>query len=157
MILRHWSGRPLPEVLDNKEQKYGERYAKPRGFWLSDENSDMSWKKWCDSECFRENQFGFWTDFQVDMNDIIHLKNENDILLFTETYKMGPDDTYGIDWHTIAQNHKGILITPYIWECRLNDNCSWYYGWDCASGCFWDVSCLTPIKKGKSRAKRKGH
>jgi hypothetical protein len=36
-----------------------------------------------------------------------------------------------------------LLITPYIWSCRLDFN--WYYTWDCASGCFWDVSCLHRI------------
>lgn len=157
MILRHWSEHPLPEVLNNKDQIKKPWTSKPNGFWLSDENSDMSWKKWCDDEEFRQERLQYWTDFTVDMSDIIHLKNANDILLFTETYKVKPDDTYSIDWVAVTLNHKGILITPYVWECRLNKNCDWYYPWDCASGCFWDVSCLSPIKKGKPRAKRKGH
>jgi len=157
MILRHWSGNPLPKVLENKEQRNESWKRKPNGFWLSDENSDMSWKKWCDNECFREDQFGYWADFQVDMSDILHLKNKKDILLFTETYRMKPDDTLSIDWVIVAQNYKGIIITPYVWECRFDKNCDWYYPWDCASGCFWDVSCLSLIKKGKPHAKGKGH
>lgn len=25
---------------------------------------------------------------------------------------------------------------------RLDNRCTWYYGWDCASGCIWDKDAI---------------
>ena len=36
----------------------------------------------------------------------------------------------------------GIIISPYQWDCRLALESGWYYGWDCSSGCIWDISCI---------------
>lgn len=36
---------------------------------------------------------------------------------------------------------------PTIWQLRLD--LDWYYTWDCASGVFWDVSCLELVDTGK--------
>jgi hypothetical protein len=62
------------------------------------------------------------------------------------------DATYGIrsahagipiDWQRVAEQHQGIIITPYQWECRYSID--WYYIWDCASGCIWDPDAIESI------------
>lgn len=45
-----------------------------------------------------------------------------------------------IDWSAVAAQYGGILIAPYQWKRRLE--LTWYYGWDCASGCAWDLSLI---------------
>jgi len=54
-----------------------------------------------------------------------------------------------IDWEAVAKRYTGIEIEPYNWERRNsgpNNNYSmsmlWYYGWDCASGCVWELDAL---------------
>jgi hypothetical protein len=27
----------------------------------------------------------------------------------------------------------------------VDDNCGWYYGWDCASGCIWDSAAVERV------------
>ena len=50
-----------------------------------------------------------------------------------------------INWRAVAGDYAGLIITPYQWSRRLEPY-SWYYGWDCASGCIWDPSAITDIK-----------
>jgi hypothetical protein len=57
-----------------------------------------------------------------------------------------PYGYYTIDWFKVVRNFPGIIIAPYLWERRNSngfnwDSC-WYYGWDCASGCIWDLRCI---------------
>jgi hypothetical protein len=50
---------------------------------------------------------------------------------------------YQINWKEVQDKYDGIIITPYQWSCRLmNPTTSWYYGWDCASGCIWNTKCI---------------
>jgi hypothetical protein len=42
-----------------------------------------------------------------------------------------------IDWKKVAKDYCGIEIPRYLWSCRMSH--SWYYGWDVASGCIWDL------------------
>ena len=61
-------------------------------------------------------------------------------------------DVYDIDWNRVAKKYQGIIITPYIWERRLTTTCTWYYGWDVASGCIWDnkaIKEITDARKSK--------
>ena len=47
-----------------------------------------------------------------------------------------------IDWHAVAQAYAGIEIAPYCWSLRFEYEFLWYYGWDCASGCVWELSAV---------------
>lgn len=35
---------------------------------------------------------------------------------------------------------------PYQWRRRNERGFSWYYGWDCASGCIWRASAIREIR-----------
>lgn len=49
-----------------------------------------------------------------------------------------------IEWNWVMGLYKGIIINPYIYERR--NKYEWYNGWDCASGCIWDASCIERIE-----------
>lgn len=34
---------------------------------------------------------------------------------------------------------------PYQWECRLDRDTFWYYSWDCASACIWNLQAVRPL------------
>ena len=42
-----------------------------------------------------------------------------------------------IDWKKVASKYDGIEIVPYQPKARMN--LLWYYGWDIASGCIWNL------------------
>ena len=148
MRLRHWHAAPLGELRNADPSQRGVGAYKPAGLWLSDESAEISWSEWC-----RNEQFGIgsmWTDFDVDMADVLHISTERGLRKFTDIFGIQQElsqrySRIEIDWSTVGARYKGLLITPYIWSCRLD--LDWYYGWDCASGVFWDVSCLTLIER----------
>jgi hypothetical protein len=75
-------------------------------------------------------------------------------LLFVKrlyTYQM----TYEIDWYRVAEQYDGIIITPYIYERRLTEYTTWYYSWDCASGCIWNGKAIANITSKKLRTSKK--
>ena len=45
-----------------------------------------------------------------------------------------------IDWKKVASKYDGIEINPYQFEARYQY--LWYYGWDVASGCIWNLKSV---------------
>jgi hypothetical protein len=162
--LIHYSGLHLdklePFTYDQKEKIY---HAKPLGVWVSVEGDssedNISWKEWCISENFQLEHFKH--SYEVILKDdanVLHLKTSDEIFEFTKKYPLPLEkgwyswrskDTYQIDWVKVAEKYQGIIIAPYQWDCRLSIDCSWYYGWDCASGCIWDLDCIKEFKEVK--------
>lgn len=54
-----------------------------------------------------------------------------------------------IKWADVAEVYNGILINPYIWEARYNDRTMWYYSWDIASACIWNMNSVNLIRSIK--------
>lgn len=52
-----------------------------------------------------------------------------------------------IDWVKVKPLYDGIIITPYQWRCRLDPDIFWYYSWDCASGCIWNLETIETTKE----------
>jgi hypothetical protein len=124
----------------------GRPWAKPNGFWLS---VDHDWERWLDGEEMASDpDWGVVTTrFDVDTTRLLHLASADDIDQFDRSYVefMGKPDRYRIDWAPLAERFAGIVIAPYIWERRLDGDAStWYYPWDCASACVWDLSVVEP-------------
>lgn len=117
--------------------------GKPWGLWLS---VDDDWRRWCDDD-------SGWTVadphyFEVDTEACLALSSAEDIDALTREYGIPEsgfrsDWIHKIDWARVAERYAGIVIAPYIWSRRLDGGASWYYGWDCASACIWDLSALT--------------
>ncbi|WQY99783.1 hypothetical protein [Microbacterium phage MO526] len=160
MILSHYS--PAPWTFD-PERTYDQAEfgnGKPRGLWLSDD-SDHGWKAWCESEEWNLGGLENVTTFTLAPGaDVLHLASLAEIRAFTAEYaghpaylEKAPDLARRyIDWPRVAAEHDGILITPYQWGARLDRDTFWYYGWDCASGCFWNLRAVTPAPDPRERA-----
>lgn len=121
-------------------------YTKPRGFWVSVEG-EQDWPAWCRSEEFRLDTFAHAYEVTIaDGAPILWLPTPVELHAFTVEYG-APDerrrfgDEPEIDWARVAQRYDGLIIPTYQWSCRYD--LSWYYGWDCASGCVWNLDVLT--------------
>ena len=155
--LLHYSNAPVRKVARTKQGCDDDHsmgyFAKPRGLWLSVEG-DMDWHEWCVSEHFRdiEKQVCHEVVLKPKAN-ILTLKSAEDLRVFThffaEIFSWGPGLAtrwveFKIRWDIVAKHYDGIIIAPYIWSERLGD-LSWYYPWDCASGCIWNPRAIKEI------------
>ncbi len=140
----HHSSEPV--VLDNNRSYLMNPLAhkgfKPRGLWYS-WDGEQSWAEWCESEQFRDTSRQYaYRVLVMDSVDILKLETPKDILTFTYDYpkKLYPGaHSTVIDWETVMKDYDGIEIFPYQWSLRLHHETLWYYGWDCASGCIWNL------------------
>jgi hypothetical protein len=155
-----YSDKPISraDFVDRKQSDDVSMYSKPCGCWITDD-SDNCWVRWCLAESFGLKELTHKHEVVLDESRILILRTPADLDLFTdeysvikplgERYNMALGERYNmvcIDWKKVASCWDGLIITPYIWQRRLNDRCSWYYGWDCASGCIWKASAILDIK-----------
>lgn len=160
MILEHYSGAPLVWPPQDIEQVSHEQDGmwKPRGLWVS-VKGPYDWPWFCNAEDFRPDSMKHCT--------IIHLSEDANIKLVSGQQELlAFDDEYGVDWTPVsdlsmrridwvrvAREYDGVIIAPYVWECRMGDYetvngvlrktkegrvSDWYYPWDVASGCIWN-------------------
>jgi hypothetical protein len=150
MILSHYSAQPLafdPERIYPQNSDV----FKPIGFWLSDDG-DHGWKTWCGEEDWNVGALAYRADFEILPGaNILHLSTAEAIRAFTKThglpYPRWPSGSYidVIDWTRVRQLYDGIIISPYQWDCRLNYDVHWYYSWDCASACIWNLRAIRSV------------
>ena len=149
-----------PRKYDQNENKY---HAKPNGLWLSVEGfeapDNLNWKQWCESENFHVENLKFAHEIKLKKDaNILHLKTADEIFEFTKKYPFitvdkisfngfRDQDTYQLDWYKVKTLYQGIIISPYNWFCRMSIESCWYYGWDCSSGCIWDLECIDEFKE----------
>ena len=99
-------------------------------------------------------------DFIIDpcqLDQVLVLGTPDDLRRFTSAYRessprgcvVNGQPGYGlhIEWHRVKSDYKGILITPYQQELSHKNGSPKFhwYRFDCASGCFWDITCLKLI------------
>lgn len=123
-------------------------HFKPTGIWYSHGGED-SWMDWCCTEDCQIFLRRYLYRIELDYRDICQLRNQNDMEQFTEQFgekEPGWEFIQNIDWAKVQKTYSGLEIIPYLWECRLNPNTHWYYGWDCASGCVWRKKAVTNIQ-----------
>jgi hypothetical protein len=161
MLLIHYS-KSIIESLDDRPYLQTELswQAKPNGLWISveDEGSGYNWREWCIAEDFVVDRLKYSHQLILKPSaKIIHLKTPEEIFEFTKKYAAPTRffdkeyDTNEINWDEVKKEYQGIIISPYQWDCRLALESQWYYGWDCSSGCIWDLKCIQefiPIKEG---------
>ncbi|QGJ88866.1 hypothetical protein PBI_TEAMOCIL_11 [Microbacterium phage Teamocil] len=155
MILTHWS--PQPFVLDRERTYSQEEFGngKPRGLWLSDE-SDLGWKEWCESEQWGVGTLAHSTQFEpVEDHGLLVITSVPDLRQFTALYCGHPVfrgtggtslGSHWIDWERVAAKYTGIVISPYQWSARMDLDMMWYYGWDVASACVWNLDAIRPVE-----------
>lgn len=147
MVLTHFSEKKLKfnSSVKYTQPPHNDQY-KPNGFWLSDESDDDGWKSWCDSEQFGIERLKHRVQFEIDITGILVIDTHQKVKNFHNKYSVHPNPTFEIskfiDWKKVSKDYSGVVIVPYCYEARLRY--MWYYGWDCASGCIWD---LTKVKE----------
>lgn len=115
---------------------------KPRGLWLS---VDGDWERWCEDEGMGHWVEGEETEFVItEPGRVLTLTTVEDILTFTDSF-VADRDQYRLPWGALVEHWAGIMIAPYQWELRLDRRTNWYYSWDCASACIWDLSVIEVV------------
>lgn len=137
MILRmHNSELPIKR-LKRKSIEQTNISNKPEGFWYS---IDDAWISWC-----KKNDNLDWIgkfNYSVDISklNILKLYSEAKIFEFTEMYNDGNGIfTTFVDWREVAKKYDGIEITVYFPHLAGDSRTNWLKGWDCASGCIWNM------------------
>lgn len=123
-------------------------WTKPSGLWLSDDDAGYGWANWCRAEEFRLEHLEVKKAFAVDMKRVLLLDDFVKINKFTWDYeKASPSGRIGmafaIDWELVKKAYSGIIITPYCGAARFEF--IWYSGWDCGSGCIWDLTQIREV------------
>lgn len=157
MLLTHYSDKPLETVRSvaqwpaNEGARATGPYTKPVGLWVSVDGED-DWIWWCRAEGFGLERLTHAHRVTLAKNArVLRLAGANELDAFTAEYGgLGPDympehlKSLCIDWWRVAAGYQGVIIAPYCYERRLN--LSWYYPWDCASGCIWDASAIASVE-----------
>lgn len=153
--LMHYQAEPL--TLDRSRvytQHKRLQFTKPVGFWVSVQG-DTDWPSWCRIEEFRVDTLAVAHEVRLrDSANIRTITSIAEIDAFHHEFtapsefdiRMGYDRSYwGINWPAVVQQYDGVIITPYLWERRSGGGCDWYYTWDCASGCIWNLDAIESV------------
>lgn len=145
MTLLHYSGEPFALDRDRVYRGPSRHSFKPVGLWVSVQGAD-DWEAWCRAEDFDIEKLTYVTEIVPGPSaNILRIDNPDDLRRLTVKYPQAdPPRLAGFgpvpDWERIAADFDGIVIAPYQWRERLNLH--WYYGWDCASGCIWNLAAI---------------
>lgn len=145
--LRHYAVEPIAQPIRSTSQ-IATAHMKPRGFWVSVDGCNLGWSEWCEGEQFGLRRLVYAHDMTLAKDaKVLLLRGAKAIDAFTRRYgaSLAGIRNCAIDWEAVAEKHKGIIIAPYVWSRRLHPDTSWYYGWDCASGCIWDASAIESV------------
>ena len=167
-MLSHYSKYPN-KVFSPAHPAPPDNEHKPGGLWLSDE-SGYGWSAfvldqfqsgssdWADGKEMLRYRYDFVIDLSQ-LHQILLIETTGDRRRFTAAYREPstrgcvvdgqPGLGLHIEWRRVKSDYKGVLITPY--QPRLshtigNPEFHWYR-FDCASGCFWDISCLMRVHR----------
>lgn len=145
--LLHYSAKPLTSV-HSREQDVEYQNFKPKGLWVSVEDD---WKAWCESEGFGLHRLAHVTEVVLTPNaNILRLKDAVQVKEFSDQYAYDPFNfrfahKMGVHWDQVAALYQGIIIAPYCYSIRYDNDSFWYYPWDCASGCIWDAAAIAKL------------
>lgn len=162
----HLTDLPLEHFIEN-EQLSG---YKPLGLWWG---VGDSWMQWCMSE-MKEWLCPYIYEIVLNEENVLRIDTIKKFEKFEEKYATVPPwlkvdghdavmnllynnakqqsesksrhnfSSHYIDYAKLSKEYGGIEIPNYFWEKRMSS--MWYYGWDCASGCAWDVGAIKEIK-----------
>jgi hypothetical protein len=124
---------------------------KPLGLWVSDQHDDINWPQWCVANYYNIHKLRFKTCLNVDITNVLVVDTEKkmeelqDKWSYVEIYRGSGPYLVHPDWDVLSQEYKGNIISPYQDKYRLDLKYQWYYGWDCASGCLWNLDCIKEV------------
>lgn len=133
-----------------------QRTDKPTGLWVSVAGSD-DWESWCRSEDYGvEHLAAPHVVTLADSAKILRIESAAALLQFDSEYGLpSRHGTYSyrfdVDWPRLYGEYDGIIIAPYQWSQRY-EGPQWYYGWDCASGCIWNLNAIASFEAARVSA-----
>ena len=112
---------------------------KPAGFWYGFGNE---WIDWVRTEMSSKFSGDYIYNVDVSKCKLLKIDSHMELMIFTRHYNSPASQVVGdkLDWKTISTRYDGIEINPYQDEARYQY--LWYYGWDVASGCVWNLDKL---------------
>lgn len=153
--LMHYSDKPIDLERRQYTQREPHSFGKPEGFWVSVQGED-DWPSWCEGEeCFLDRLTQAHEVTLAGEANILRITTSDELVRFTEQYavqtewerrfdwKRNNKRQWPIDWREVAPLYDGIIIAPYQWQNR--SSVDWYYGWDCASGCIWNLDAIASV------------
>jgi hypothetical protein len=146
-VLIHYSDKVLERVFSRDQEAPTSYFDKPRGLWVSVKGK----RDWL--LCCTEARFQYAHEIELTPTARLYrIRSARALDKFTEAFGVPPLLTGGgmrdlpaIDWPRLAKRFQGIVIAPYIWSRRMHMESSWYYRWDCASGCIWDAGAVAGV------------
>lgn len=156
MRLMHYQAEPIAFDHERIYQQDEDRstFTKPVGFWVSVQGED-DWPSWCRAEEWGTDSLVHAHEVRLSAAANIRVVSSvEEIDQFDDEYAIpterqslrGVDRAFwGIDWPAVVRRYDGIIIAPYLWERRLGSKCDWYYTWDCASGCIWNLAAIESV------------
>ena len=137
----HMSKNPLVLEKRSHVQIPG---MKPCGFWYG---IGPAWREWVQSEMPHWiGEFNY--ELSLGKSAILVIDTCAGLDGFDRKYSRGE---FNVDWELVSEKYDGIEIDPYQWSRRHEH--MWYYGWDVASGCLWNLQQVS-IKELKRTCKQ---
>lgn len=155
--LVHYAAEPITfDPQRSYVQAAPRTYGTPEGLWVSVAGED-DWPSWCEGEgCFTDSlKAVHHVTLSPDAN-VLRLNTVEALDDFTRQFAVCGDwerqfahlindhRKWPIEWPAVAAEYDGIMIAPYQWGRR--NVLSWYYGWDCASGCIWNLAAVAAVE-----------
>lgn len=113
---------------------------KPEGFWYG---FGEEWIDWTETS-WPERKGEYIYEVDINESNILQIKDYSELEEFTKEYgsikQIYPGFIFFIDWPKIELKYDGIEINPYIYQGRMEKKTIWYYSWDVASGCIWNMN-----------------
>lgn len=162
VTLSHYCEYPI--VLDrtrayDQSLENGRPLYKPLGVWVSVDGED-DWAQWCLQEDFCPSRLACRHEVRLASEEaILWLDTPQSVLDFHAEYaeeseldrhfaRSYPDMSvrsrqrdWRVNWMRVADKYDGVIIAPYHWSLRMMGP-MWFYGWDCASGCIWNLDAI---------------
>lgn len=161
--LEHYTDAPF--ILQRSrvyEQQPPMGMMKPVGLWVSVPGGDPDWPEWCREQEFALNRLAHRSRVRLSASaNVLFITSPSGLDSVHQQYSVRDDRMedylrefdrgewdrkfWPMDWRRFAADYQGIIVTPYLWSRRL-DGPSWYYGFDCASGCIWGLDAIESVE-----------
>lgn len=138
-------------VRTETQMKFGTH--KPYGIWYSLGDSWIHWilknayteigSEYRDFAVLSLKQYSFFYELDINPSTLKIIRTQKDLDKFTKKYKdtLIPDNSY-IDWSKVAEDFNGIEFHIK----KETKKSTWYYGYDCYGGVFWDSKPIESVK-----------
>ena len=168
--------------LDKKYKYTGSDCIKPRGFWYAcgsgwyDAGVNAETHKYLYSVKLKRSILTKDLS-EIKKGKVLQITKQDEMRAFDKKYGKNViskdiyfDNYLLINWKQVKKDFAGIEICPHQIKSRFgvngetvdNDIMFWYYSWDVASGCIWDLNAIDAIElkhtltKEEINQKRKG-